>query len=474
MSYSARERDAGHDVESQESVVRTYCEGGGNPVIALLLSPFVLVFNAVNAYLRPCVGSYARLLLTKSFSTVCCCLVGCIRFKDKKWCGDAALGANSEHRGCDWVRVTELREGTEDKPMVLYQGDIEPRDCVQGQLGDCWLVSALACLAEYPGAVKQVILNREKSLRGKYRVRFYDGKAKRWVVVTVDDYIPVYKGTNKAIFMQPNNNEFWPLIIEKAMAKFMGSYSALDGGFGTWATHALTGDHVFLLKKQFVGIWRRHNMKFIGKPGDGGKKDRIYHQEIEEDIAKDKLFNILLQYSDIRSLMAVSRMDKNGETKDASTGLVSGHLFSIMTVRWAGRAWGVGGKRFVKIRNPWATFEWKGAWSDGSKEWDENPKIAKELGYVNDRSDGIFWMEFSDFCNFFNQIAVCDRTTKRDLTLQYDHDHRYCGPLVGCVTGCACFWCACQGPLTLYCGHKSSEDTRQAKVCGCVAVANDK
>ena len=95
MSYSARERDAGHDVESQESVVRTYCEGGGNPVIALLLSPFVLVFNAVNAYLRPCVGSYARLLLTKSFSTVCCCLVGCIRFKDKKWCGDAALGANS-------------------------------------------------------------------------------------------------------------------------------------------------------------------------------------------------------------------------------------------------------------------------------------------------------------------------------------------------------------------------------------------
>ena len=62
MSYSARERDAGHDVESQESVVRTYCEGGGNPVIALLLSPFVLVFNAVNAYLRPCVGSYASVV----------------------------------------------------------------------------------------------------------------------------------------------------------------------------------------------------------------------------------------------------------------------------------------------------------------------------------------------------------------------------------------------------------------------------
>jgi calpain-15 len=178
-------------------------------------------------------------------------------------------------------------------------------------------------------------LNGEKSLRGKYRVRFYDGKEKRWVTVTVDDLIPCYKGTKNPIFMQPHNNEFWPLIVEKAMAKFMGSYAALDGGFGTWATHALTGDNVFLLKKRtdVERTWRRHNMKFIGKPGDGGKKDRIYHEEVEENIVRDKLFNILTQYDRIRSLIAVSRMTKDGESKDEATGLVSGHLFSVISVR---------------------------------------------------------------------------------------------------------------------------------------------
>jgi hypothetical protein len=469
-------RAPARDVESQESCAATHCAGNGHPAVAALVAPFVLAWNAIDAYLTPCLGAYARLGARGAMGSLCCCLLECFRYEDKVWAGDAALGVDCEFRGCDWARVGDLSAGSEDKPMVLYQGIIEPRDCVQGQLGDCWLVSALACLAEHPGAIKRLILNGEKSLRGKYRVRFYDGKEKRWVTVTVDDLIPCYKGTKNPIFMQPHNNEFWPLIVEKAMAKFMGSYAALDGGFGTWATHALTGDNVFLLKKRMdvERTWRRHNMKFIGKPGDGGKKDRIYHEEVEENIVRDKLFNILTQYDSIKSLIAVSRMTKNGESKDETTGLVSGHLFSVISVRWAGRSWGVGGKRFIKLRNPWSTFEWKGAWADGSKEWDKHPAIAKELAYVNDRHDGVFWMEFDDFCEYFNQIAVCDRTTKRDFSLRYDHDNKYCGPLMGCVSGCACFWCGCQGPYKLYCGHQSTTETRQAtKCCGTMKVAND-
>lgn len=461
------------DIESQATAVDRICDGGGHPVVKILLAPFVLIWNAIRAYLTPCVSAYWTCVVGRAFQKFCGCCMSCIMYRDKKWQGNVALGVGSEHFGCDWVRVSELAEGS-DAPMVLYQGDIEPRDCVQGQLGDCWLVAALACLAEYPGAIRRIIMNTSKSFRGKYRVRLYDGKERRWVIVTVDDLIPVKKGTKRAIFMQPHNNEFWPLIVEKAMAKFMGSYQGLDGGFGTWATHALTGDHVFLLKrKEGSQAWRRHNMKFIGKPGDDKKKDSIYHDEVEEDIVRDKLFNILCQYDYYHSLIAASRNDKNGESKDESCGLVSGHLFSVISVRWAGRHWGVGGKRFIKVRNPWSTFEWKGAWSDGSKEWEENPAIAKELGYVNDRDDGVFWMLFDDFCDYFNQISICDRTTKKDLTLHYDEDAPICGPLLGCAKGCAMFWCVCQGPLTIYCGHESSTDTRQAKKCGCIAVAND-
>ena len=30
---------------------------------------------------------------------------------------------------------------------------------------------------------------------------------------------------------------------------------------------------------------------------------------------------------------------------------------------------------------PWGTFEWKGAWADGSPEWKANPGIRREVDY---------------------------------------------------------------------------------------------
>lgn len=189
------------DVELQELCVVMYCVGNGYFVVVVFVVLFVFVWNVIDVYLMLCFGVYVWLGVCGVMGLLCCCLLECFWYEDKVWVGDVVFGVDCEFRGCDWARVDDLSAGSEDKLMVLYQGIIEFWDCVQGQFGDCWLVSVLVCLVEYLGVIKWLILNGEKSFRGKYRVRFYDGKEKRWVIVMVDDFIFCYKGMKNLIFM---------------------------------------------------------------------------------------------------------------------------------------------------------------------------------------------------------------------------------------------------------------------------------
>jgi calpain-15 len=107
-----------------------------------------------------------------------------------------------------------------------------------------------------------------------------------------------------------------------------------------------------------------------------------------------------------RGLLAAS-ISSDGEAKNAVTGLVAGHAYSLIDAR----KFTVKKKevRLVQLRNPWGSFEWKGAWSDGSREWRENPKIKKLIRPAAE-DDGSFWMEWGDFCRHFDGIDICNRS----------------------------------------------------------------
>ena len=57
----------------------------------------------------------------------------------------------------------------------------------------------------------------------------------------------------------------------------------------------------------------------------------------------------------------------------------------------------------MMFRNPHGCTEFKGAWRDGSKEWSQNPSAAKELNYVPDPNDGLFWMAKDDAFRYFQE-----------------------------------------------------------------------
>jgi calpain-15 len=132
--------------------------------------------------------------------------------------------------GKEWVRAKELRI---ERLFHMGAGDkdqIQPTDINQGSLGDCWLLSSIACLAEFPGAIRQLFTTRKASARGEYKLKLFCTSAKEWVPITLDDHVPTdcqKRATTRPCFVKSDDDELWIVLLEKAFAKAFGSY---EGG----------------------------------------------------------------------------------------------------------------------------------------------------------------------------------------------------------------------------------------------------
>jgi len=391
--------------------------------------------------------------LNRFNDTVCCLackLCGCYVYSDNEFFGPKAIG-NIGGKEFHWVRANELdREADPNHPkqkittMKLFEGEIEPKDVCQGQVGNCWLIAAMACLAEHPGAIRRVFRTRERTDRGLYQIQLFDGHTREYETITIDDRIPCVYGTKTPAFTKPNGNELWSVLLEKAFAKFCGSYESLDGGQTAWAWQAMTGDPVHSLLKT-GDKWKRLDLTYPVKPDH---RRHVKFSVIDESHSSDELFVLMRFMRKRKAVLGASIISAKGEVKMEDVGLVCGHAYSILKVKE------VTGMKFVQLRNPWGSFEWKGAWSDHSMLWDTYPKVKEKLKYTKS-DDGLFWMSFSDFCRHFGRLDVCDRSTNSDLQLDVKEDDGCCGPCMGCVSGCLCFFCClkCTGSL---CGHVSN------------------
>ena len=114
---------------------------------------------------------------------------------------------------------------------------------MQGQLGDCWFLGIAAAIGEWSDRTKLIFKNSDysdkASKNGVFEVKMW--MYGREVKVVVDDRIFV-KSDDRLMFARRDpHGAWWVPILEKAAAKFYGTYENLHFGLAENAIYALTG-----------------------------------------------------------------------------------------------------------------------------------------------------------------------------------------------------------------------------------------
>jgi len=126
------------------------------------------------------------------------------------------------------------------------KSDIDINDAKQGNLGDCYLIAAIAAVADKkPELIRDMIRDNGD---GTYTVVFFqknnflgfelDGFEKIEITISLDGSESAYAKIGDEIGAI---QETWVRVIEKAYAEWAGGYKDIEGGFPHNALEAITG-----------------------------------------------------------------------------------------------------------------------------------------------------------------------------------------------------------------------------------------
>ena len=257
-----------------------------------------------------------------------------------------------------WKRVTEVHPKWE-----LFEGKIEFNDVQQGSLGDCYFLSSITALTEYPYLIKEKFRTKSFNEEGYYEIIFFiDGE---WQIVFLDDYLPYNTRTRNFAFALPHNNELWAILLEKAWAKLNGGYSNIIGGIVSEPVSSLTGFPT----------------------------EYLSHKNCDELEIYDKI-----EKGDKEGTIMSSASKNNNEVEQR--GLIPSHAYTLISAK----KWKERNIYLIKLRNPWGEGEWRGKWGDNSPYWTEE---YKRYFKFQKKNDGIFWIDINDYIDNFDATYIC-------------------------------------------------------------------
>lgn len=343
--------------------------------------------------------------------------------------------------------------------------DINPRTIQQGSVGDCWLVSTIASLANYPEAVHKLFEQHFRSDNGFYDMKLYDLKTGKWVRIVVDDTIAVGNGIlqlrdgshgKQFKYMKIGfAGGFWPQLLEKAFAKLMGGYPQLGHGDNAYAMDTLTGPRQVSTVYEWKDSDRRNmgwtNFRFV--PGKDGKRARSYSrgallglEQIWTRVWAGKVGHRLMSASCCKTTVQGGKTGEKGFSGEAlmESGLFNNHAYSLLEVKdfrpntpapickrlsdgrivndamcdqpdfssmYSKSTVPINSiterLRLCKVRNPWGDHKkFTGAWSDANRStWAKHPDIHAAVG-LQPVPDGTWWMTFEELERVMRKIYI--------------------------------------------------------------------
>ena len=300
--------------------------------------------------------------------------------------------------GDDEFGMSSIQLGDENdvwcKHGSLFIDGTSSGDVIQGNLGDCWFLGALAVMGANEKLLQDCFWRLDSFKNyGLFVVRFF--KDCSLIYVIVDDRIPVKNKDGKIIFASCKDpNELWVPLVEKAYAKLHGCYKALIGGYSHHALSDMTGycPKLITLKPGFPGY--------------------------SESLDKEEVWKLLQRYRSWNCLMGTSIQSNPKQNQkveaEAGMGLHMGHAYSFMDIGEIEDKNAGGKMRLVKLRNPWGKGEWEGSYGDRSEERERaeiNEEITKyfkvdhediEVNFM----DGSFFMPFDAWLERFTSLFV--------------------------------------------------------------------
>ena len=264
-----------------------------------------------------------------------------------------------------WCRAEEIYD---TQNFDVFHEGATCDDIIQGSLGDCYFLSVLGSLCKFPKMIERLFYSTKKAKNHQYGINFYINGI--WKMILIDDFFPTRNTSfKKFAFGYSTTKELWIPLLEKAWAKINGCYAKVTiGGLPNEVFDICTeafSDYILIKNKNKTQLWN----ELI----EGEKKNYVMTAGTTKNLNGFRLEKI---------------------------GLTPGHAYTVLQALEIDP--GTGPEKVVKLRNPWGNFEYSGDWSDYSSKWSDELKKKYEF---NKKNDGVFYMAYNDFTQYFLTIG---------------------------------------------------------------------